>query len=185
MTSYGICLSNLLPLERQSVGPSILLQMAVFHSLLWLSSTPCLENPRDGGAWWAAVYGVAQSRTRLKQLRSSSSSRTPSCICVRMYRSHLLHSSLSGHLGYLHVSEVVNKCCYEQRGSCCCCLVLQSCPTLCDPMDYSPLDSSVYGDSPGKNTGVGCHALLQGIFQTQESNLGLPHCRQILYYLSH
>ena len=34
----------------------------------------CLENPRDGGAWWAAVYGVAQSRTLLKQLSSSSSS---------------------------------------------------------------------------------------------------------------
>ena len=33
----------------------------------------CLENPRDGGAWWAAVYGVARSRTRLKQLSSSSS----------------------------------------------------------------------------------------------------------------
>ena len=35
----------------------------------------CLENPRDGGAWWAAVYGVAQSQTRLKQLSSSSSSK--------------------------------------------------------------------------------------------------------------
>ena len=35
----------------------------------------CLENPRDSGAWWAAVYGVAQSRTRLKRLSSSSSSR--------------------------------------------------------------------------------------------------------------
>ena len=34
----------------------------------------CLENPRDGGAWWAAIYGDAQSRTRLKQLSSSSSS---------------------------------------------------------------------------------------------------------------
>ena len=33
----------------------------------------CLENPRDGGTWWAAVYGVAQSRTRLKRLSSSSS----------------------------------------------------------------------------------------------------------------
>ena len=32
----------------------------------------CLENPRDGGAWWAAIYGVAQSRTRLKRLSSSS-----------------------------------------------------------------------------------------------------------------
>ena len=35
----------------------------------------CLENPRDGGAWWAAVYGIAQSQTRLKQLSSSSSGR--------------------------------------------------------------------------------------------------------------
>ena len=34
------------------------------------SSVLCLENPRDGGAWWAAVYGVAQSRTRLKRLSS-------------------------------------------------------------------------------------------------------------------
>ena len=34
----------------------------------------CLENPRDGGGWWVAVYGVAQSRTRLKRLSSSSSS---------------------------------------------------------------------------------------------------------------
>ena len=34
----------------------------------------CLENPRDGGAWWAAIYGVTQSRTRLKRLSSSSSS---------------------------------------------------------------------------------------------------------------
>ena len=39
-------------------------------------------------------------------------------------------------------------------------------------------------DSPGKNTGVACHALLQGIFPTQGSNPGLPHCRQILYHLS-
>ena len=37
----------------------------------------CLENPRDGGAWWAAVYGVAQSRTRLKQLSSGSSMLVP------------------------------------------------------------------------------------------------------------
>ena len=37
----------------------------------------CLENPRDGGAWWAAVYGVAQSWTQLKQLRSSSSPLSP------------------------------------------------------------------------------------------------------------
>ena len=40
-------------------------------------------------------------------------------------------------------------------------------------------------DSPGKNTGVGCHSLFQGIFPTQGWNLGLLLCRQILYCLSH
>ena len=40
----------------------------------------CLENPLDGGAWWAAVYGVAQSWTRLKRLSSSSSSSRDSCL---------------------------------------------------------------------------------------------------------
>ena len=64
-------------------------------------------------------------------------------------------------------------------------LVAQLCPTLCNPMDCSPPGSSVPGDSPGKNTGVGCHALLQGIFPTQGSNPGLPHRRRILYHLSH
>ena len=65
------------------------------------------------------------------------------------------------------------------------CLVNQSCSTLWDPMDCSLPGSSVHGDSPGKNTRVGCHALLQGIFPTQGLNPGLLHYRQILYCLSH
>ena len=65
------------------------------------------------------------------------------------------------------------------------CLVTQLCLTLCSPMDCSLPGSSVHGESPGKNTGVGCHALLHGIFPTQRSNPGLPHCRWILYHLSH
>ena len=48
---------------------------------------------------------------------------------------------------------------------------LQSCPTLCNPMDYSPPDSSVHGNSPGKNAGVDHHAILPGILLTQGSNL--------------
>ena len=40
----------------------------------------CLENPRDGGAWWAAVYGISQSRTWLKQLSSSNSSSSRPCL---------------------------------------------------------------------------------------------------------
>ena len=50
---------------------------------------------------------------------------------------------------------------------------LQLCPTLCDPKDCSPPGSSVYGGSPGKNTGVGCHVLLQEIFPIQELNPSL------------
>ena len=52
-------------------------------------------------------------------------------------------------------------------------------------MDYSSQGSSVHGNSPGKNTGVGCDALLQGIFLNQELNWGLLHCRQILFQLSY
>ena len=52
-------------------------------------------------------------------------------------------------------------------------------------MDCSLPGSSVHGDSPGKNTGVHCRALLQRIFPTQGSNPGLSHCRWILYRLSH
>ena len=110
--------------------------------------------------------------------------------------------------------------------------LLQSCPTLCDPIEGSLPGSPVPGilqartlewvavsfsnawkwkvkvkslsrvrllatqglqptrllcpwDSPGKNTGVCCHFLLQGIFLNQGSNPGLPHCRQTLYGLSH
>ena len=65
------------------------------------------------------------------------------------------------------------------------CLVAWSFLTLCDPVDCNLPGSSVHGESPGKNTGVNCHALLQGIFPTQGSNPGFPHCRQILYQLSH
>ena len=54
-----------------------------------------------------------------------------------------------------------------------------SCIRLFAAMDSGPWDS------PGRNTGVDSHFLLKGIFSTQGSNLGLPHCRQILYCLSH
>ena len=63
------------------------------------------------------------------------------------------------------------KCVYESE-------VAQSCTTL----TARPLRP---WDFPGQNTGVVCHFLLQGIFMTQELNLGLPHCRQFLYHLSH
>ena len=69
--------------------------------------------------------------------------------------------------------------------SCAVCLVTPLYSTLCDPMDRTPLGSSVHGNSLGKNTGVGGHAFLQGIFPTQGSNPCLVHYRRILYHLSH
>ena len=56
--------------------------------------------------------------------------------------------------------------------------------SLCDPVDYSPPGSSVHGDAPGKNAGVGSLSLIQGIFP-QGVNRGLLHCRHILYQLSY
>ena len=81
-------------------------------------------------------------------------------------------------------------CCHDGKSlpshpCCVLCCIAQLRPTLRDSMDCSLPGSSVPGDSPGENTGVDCHALLQGIFPTQGSNSGLLYCRQILYHLSH
>ena len=81
--------ANSLPLcqlHYPKVEEDHLTQTLIYNEVLTISREgngnplqySCLENPMDGGAWWAAVYGVAQSRTRLKQL-SSSSSLTISC----------------------------------------------------------------------------------------------------------
>ena len=65
------------------------------------------------------------------------------------------------------------------------CSVAQSCQALCDPMDYSPPGSSVHGNSPGKNTGVGCHALLQWIFPSQGIKPKCPALEADSFCLSH
>ena len=84
----------------------------------------------------------------------------------------------------------------------CCCLVTSKCSWQVPICSSSSVSHSVVSnslqphglwaarllcpwDSPGKNTGVDCHCLIQRIFLTQESNLGLLHCRQILYHLSY
>ena len=66
-------------------------------------------------------------------------------------------------------------------------LLCVSCSVMSDSLQPHGLQPSRLlcpWDSPGKNTGVGCHFLLQGIFLTQRLNMGLLHCRQILYCLS-
>ena len=82
------------------------------------------------------------------------------------------------------IKKIVCVCVYMRSGKMKV-LVDQLCPTYsCHSMDCRPPVSCLW-NSPGKNTGVGCHSLLQRIFLTQVSNLGLLHCRQILYELSH
>ena len=73
----------------------------------------CLENPRDSRAWWAAIYGVAQSQTRLKWLSSSSSSSIPLYICTTIF---LIHLSVDGYLGcFLVLAIYCKQHCYEHR----------------------------------------------------------------------
>ena len=67
----------------------------------------------------------------------------------------------------------------------CCCLFSSVISDSVQPHGLYPTRHLCPWDSPGKNPGVGCHALLQGIFPTQRLNLGLLHCRQIPYSLSH
>ena len=63
-------------------------------------------------------------------------------------------------------------------------LVTQSCPTLCKPRTV-PARLLCPWNSPSKNTGMGCHSLLQGIFQTQGLNVGLLQYRQVFYHLTY
>ena len=70
---------GLLSMGSHRVGHDWAISLSIFTFMHWRRKwqpTPvsCLENPRDGGAWWIAVHGVAQSRTQLKQLSNSSSS---------------------------------------------------------------------------------------------------------------
>ena len=80
------------------------------------------------------------------------------CECYLMWQTKFTHMIKGLDLKMVRLSWIV----YRVLFNYCVCLVTQSCPALCNLMDCSPPGSSVRGDSPGKNTGVGCHALLQG-----------------------
>ena len=94
------------------------------------------------------------------------------CMCVCVYPCKDYHCSVAYNSTYLEEFKIST---HKTL-----CLVAQLCPKYCNRPG-----SSVHGVSPGKNTRVACHALLQGSFPTQGSNPGLPHCRQILYRQSH
>ena len=130
----------------------------------------CLENPRDGGAWWAAVYGVVQSRTRLKRLSSSSRNMTEWENCTV-----LLHC-------WFCLKQVVA---HKASNVCLCvCTRARTCSVVFDSLRCHGLEATRLlcpWNSSDKNTGASYHFLLQGIFPTQGLNLGLLHYRQIFY----
>ena len=85
---------------------------------------------------------------------------------VQIYKTEIILPPSIGLLRWLN--ELINM---KRRPFGICAQLLRSCQTLCNPMGF-----------PGKNSGVGCHTLLQGIFTTQGSNAHLLNCRQILYH---
>ena len=105
----------------------------------------CLENPRDRGAWWAAIYGVAQSQTRLKRLSSSSSSKLGPVV-----QPHLLMGLWGSNLTSLSRQKKYNLPVREggrlstdlpwlMTQFLLLIVVAQLCPTLCDPMEPTRL----------------------------------------------
>ena len=95
----------------------------------------CLENPRDGGAWWAAIYGVTESRTRLKCLSSSSRTqrhkKAPKTCNLDPNVSH--HGCISNVLSQLTLMVVGVRVLYSQlpRGEGSCCLVYECVGSIC------------------------------------------------------
>ena len=172
-----------------------------------------LENPRDGGAWWTAVYGVAQSRTRLKQLSSSSiklniehcDPATPlpginlnklntgfqTSTCTRVHSNAIseqqviLNSQLDSEISPNVLQQMKgDKLWYNHNYSAMYVCVLTRKQLFVTPLDYSPPGSSPQ-DFPGKNIRVGSHFLLQGNFLTQGSNPHLLHWQADSLPLSH
>ena len=153
----------------------------------------CLENPRDGGAWCVAVYGVTQSWTWLKWLSSSSCSSKGIYPVVGLLGhsfapSFFFKESTSFFCGKMPSiinyweMQIKNTIRYHLT------LFSVSCSVMPDslwPLGLQPTRLISPWDFPGKDTGVGCHFHLQGIFPTQGLNPGTLHCRQILYRLSY
>ena len=123
------------------------------------------ELGMDGGAWHAAVHGVTKSQTWLSNW-------------IELNKPFGLHEvTFLPKWRKISVFDI-NKWKWTCESLSCVWLFVT-------PWTVSQPGSSVHGDSPGKNTRVGCTSLLQEIFLTQGLNPNLLHCRQILYHLSH
>ena len=121
----------------------------------------CLENPTDRGAWRAAVHGDCQESNTSEQLNT-----TTWCSCLQSSGSQRpKRNNGPGPPNVkwdFHLDNFLQLKLWLIVCVCVCVLGPQPCPTLCDLMDCSPARLLGPRDSPGKNTGVSCHALLQG-----------------------
>ena len=118
--------------------------------------------------------------------RKNSTVKAPETGHVQMYQKPTLIKWLEQgehdmELGCFQESSPEYSLCYLTMLACAC-AIAQPCPTLCSPTDCGQPGSSVHGIFPGKNTGVGCPLLLQGIFSTQGLN---PHLFRLLTMLSY
>ena len=171
-----MCLWNLLGYCIHQ-GTFSVLVIAGYNTLYTkeITSISCLKKRKDGIVAFATQVFSTQYITLAQTLSPYTSF---SCVGQKNSLSPLVlqgcatESKILGSLCVLSMAWYMCACVRAQ--------LLQLCPTLCDPMGF-PLSR----DFPGKNTGVGCHALLQGILQTQGSNSHLLHCRWVLYPLSH
>ena len=144
----------------------------IYHSYSYIlySSYKIYDN-YSNLTWWALLYPLQS----LQNLRSGILCDLPEFLHLPKCYTKNLNIKI-----HLLSSLILYNPSHNSSNS----LVVKLCPTLMTPWTVA-YQLLCPWDSPGKNTGVGCHFLLQGIFPTQELNPGLLHCRQILYRLSY
>ena len=125
----------------------------------------------DGGAWWATVYGVTQSQTWLKRLSSSSSN---SFFLVQLSHPYMTTGKTIALTRQIFVGKVMSllfNMLSAAAAAAAAAKSLQSCLTLCDPIDSSPPGSALPEILQTRKTGVGCHFLLQCMKMKSEIEL--------------
>ena len=139
----------------------------------WLETLSCSDESVCSSAQHSALFSSPLSHSQqvpLSVISTFTCECMHRCVCVCVY-TYAFKGPVSK---YRHVLMFWGaKASTHKPGCCMHAKSLQSCPTVCDLVDCSPPGPSVHGDSPGKNTGADCHALLQGILPTQRWSLHL------------